>query len=89
MNYGIEYNKKMNNLFSNRLQSMMVKSEGSSSSNNSPKSLANSNEAVKGSEYLESNTELSEASVVEIITEDNIKFLIKEKNDDREEVVII
>ena len=68
---------------------MIVKSEGSSSSNKSPKSLPNSNEAIKGYEDSECNTELSEVSVVEIITEDNIKFLIEEKDGDREEVVII
>ena len=88
MNYGIEYNKKMNNLFATRLQSMIVKSESSSSSNNSPKSLPDSNIAVRGCENSECNTDLSDESVIEIITEDNIKFLIEEKPD-REKVVII
>ena len=68
---------------------MIVKSEGSYSSNNSPKSLSNSNMAVKGYEHSECNTELTEESVMELIAEDNIKFLIEEKDGDREEAVII
>ena len=88
MNYGIEYNEKMNSLLANRLNSM-IENTDSSVSSNSPKSSVLSNIAVVGNnDNNECKTETSEESV-EYIFPDNIKFFIEEKDGSREEVVIV
>ena len=88
MNYGIEYNEKMNSLLANRLNSM-IENTDSSVSSNSPKSSVLSNTAViDDNDNNECKTETSEESVENIIPE-NIKFFIEESDGSREEVVIV
>ena len=88
MNYGIEYNEKMNSLLANRLNSM-IENTDSSVSSNSPKSSVLSNTAViDDNDNNECKTETSDESVENIIPE-NIKFFIEESAGSREEVVIV
>ena len=88
MNYGIEYNEKMNSLLANRLNSM-IENTDSSVSSNSPKSSVLSNTAViDDNDNNECKTETSDESVENIIPE-NIKFFIEESDGSREEVVIV
>ena len=66
MNYGIEYNEKMNSLLANRLNSM-IENTDSSVSSNSPKSSVLSNIAVVGNnDNNECKTETSEERVLNI-----------------------
>ena len=88
MNYGIEYNERMNYLLAERLNSMIEKTDSSVSSN-SPKSSVLSNTAViDNNDDNECKTETSEESVENIIPE-NIKFFIEESDGSREEVIIV
>ena len=88
MNYGIEYNERMNYLLAERLNSMIEKTDSSVSSN-SPKSSVLSNTAViDNNDDNECKTETSEESVENIIPV-NIKFFIEESDGSREEVIIV
>ena len=82
MNYGIEYNDRMNYLLAERLNGMIEKTDSSVSSN-SPKSSVLSN-----NDDNECKTEASEESIVNIMSE-NIKFFIEEMDGSREEVIIV
>ena len=91
MNYGIEYNDRMNYLLAERLNGMIEKTDSSVSSN-SPKSSVSSNSpkssVLSNNDDNECKTEASEESIVNIMSE-NIKFFIEEMDGSREEVIIV
>ena len=84
MNYGIEYNEKMNKLFAERLQSMIVKTDSSRASS-SPKSSIATDSAIRADKSdIISDTS---SETVEEYCENNIKFIIEKQ--EKEHVIIV